>query len=126
MSSIASSNDAIVNNDSCDLNNIFQFDDNLFTNTTINNSFILNNTDVINTIDSNTNATTWLSDLLQISNLDCNIDKFAIFHLNICSMFNKMVDVDQILNLGIYDIVMINERCLDFYIPQNFYAHANY
>ena len=64
--------------------------------------------------------------LIASADLDKNKNLFSIFHLNINSIFGKLHDIDVILNLGVHDIVMINESKLDESIPKKFYKHNDY
>ena len=49
--------------------------------------------------------------------------KFSFIHLNINSIYNKLDDIKKILDLSIYDLIMINESKLDDSIPENFFLH---
>jgi hypothetical protein len=57
-------------------------------------------------------------------------DKFngnlSFIHLNKNTIFNKIDDIDTILNLNLYDIVMINETKLDDSVPINYFTHQYY
>ena len=50
----------------------------------------------------------------------------ALLHLNINSLFNKIAEIDEILNLKLYDIVTLNETKLDESVPQSFYKNVFY
>ena len=53
-------------------------------------------------------------------------NKMALLHLNINSLFNKIAEIDEILNLKLYDIVTLNETKLDEYVSQSFYKNVFY
>lgn len=55
-----------------------------------------------------------------------NTHEFMVLHLNINSIFNKLHEVNEILNLKIVDIFMINETKLDSSVPISFYNHPSY
>ena len=52
----------------------------------------------------------------------CN---FSILHLNIKSLYSKLDELDNILQLG-YDIVTLNETKLDSLVPHSFYSNSKY
>ncbi|CAF0861672.1 unnamed protein product, partial [Brachionus calyciflorus] len=52
--------------------------------------------------------------------------KFQILHLNINSILNHLVDVDEILSSKLFDLVFFCETKLDDLIPNSFYNHDLY
>lgn len=52
--------------------------------------------------------------------------EFAVLHLNINSVFNKINDLNQILDSKLYDIVTINESKLDEEVPISFFTNLSY
>lgn len=63
---------------------------------------------------------------MAIEQAENNSSKFSIFHLNLNSIFNKIDDIDLVLNLNLYDIIMINESELDESVPIDFYSNNYY
>ena len=52
--------------------------------------------------------------------------KFKVLHLNVNSIYDKMSEIDLILQTKIIDIFMINESRLDSNIPSLFYSSPDY
>ncbi|RNA16593.1 hypothetical protein BpHYR1_011519 [Brachionus plicatilis] len=55
-----------------------------------------------------------------------NDKKFKVLHLNINSLIFKFPEIKQILNLRIFDIIMLNETKLDEAILNSFFANNFY
>lgn len=92
------------------LHDVFQFDDDLF-DKSADVSVNLSEIDIIHNL--------WLKSVIE--HYENSSHKLAVFHLNLNSIFNKMDDIDMVLNLNLYDIVMINESKLDDTVPIDFY-----
>ena len=52
--------------------------------------------------------------------------KFIFLHLNINSVFNKVHELDEILNLCKVDVFSINESKLDYLVPISWYLNKSY
>lgn len=52
--------------------------------------------------------------------------EFAVLHLNINAVFNKINELNLILETKLYDIVTINESKLDEQVPVSFFTNPNY
>ena len=50
----------------------------------------------------------------------------AILHLNINSIYNKIIDFDQILDLELYHILLFNESKLDINVPKRYFNNPKY
>jgi hypothetical protein len=94
---------------------VFQFDDDLFSKDT-NVEIDLNDIDILPNL--------WLKTVIEQHDKLSN--KLSIFHLNLNSIYNKIDDVDLVLNLNLYDIIMINESKLDDSVPIDFYSNQYY
>ena len=62
----------------------------------------------------------------RIKKANNNAANFLLLHLNINSIFNKLHEVDEILNSKEVDVFMINESKLDSTVPASFYSNPNY
>ncbi|RNA26201.1 reverse transcriptase [Brachionus plicatilis] len=49
-----------------------------------------------------------------------------IVHLNVNSLFLKKNELLEVVSLGLYDLISINETKLDDSIPSSFFSHPNY
>lgn len=57
---------------------------------------------------------------------ELNSDLFSILHLNINSLFSKAKDLNEILDTGLHDIVILNETKLQQNVPLSFCTNTNY
>jgi exonuclease III len=83
-------------------------------------SFVLDNSNVID------KPTTWINELIELATSNDIYNKFAVLHLNVNSVREKMSNIDRILALEMFDIVMLNESKLDDSVPLCFYINENY
>ena len=67
---------------------------------------------------------THLDKLKKFSN--SNDGELKILHLNINSIFNKIDSIHDILDLGTFDIIFINESKLDNTVPDSHLSHIRY
>ena len=55
-----------------------------------------------------------------------NVGKFIFLHLNINSIFNKVYEVDELLNTCKVDAFSINESRLEDGVPTSWYTNKHY
>ena len=63
---------------------------------------------------------------LTSSSVCINKAKFSIFHLNVNSIFNKLIDLHSIISKHDFDFISLNETWLDSTVPDSFYANDSY
>ena len=51
---------------------------------------------------------------------------FSILHLNINSVYLKRYELNEILDLQQFDIILLNETKLDTTVPESFIKNSNY
>ena len=86
---------------------VFNFDDDYFKDQSINISY--------------PNYLNFLNDFCE-----SHIGEVKVLHLNINSLFLKCYEFKQIVELGIFDIISLNETKLDETIPNNFFWSEQY
>jgi hypothetical protein len=100
------------------LNSIFNFTDDYFSD----NEPISNTTLNLNSSSLSTNFIEELSNFCSIN----TAYNFKMLHLNINSLYLKYAEFSKILDLALYDIIMLNETKLDNCVPNSAFSHLRY
>lgn len=64
--------------------------------------------------------------LRELTEFERESDKLKILHLNINSLFSKLLDLNQILDTDNFDLIFLNETKLDSSTPHSFFVPENY